>query len=294
VTGIRMTGAIEAALPFVAALALCSMRWLPAILLVPVFAGQALNGIARAAVMLALALPATSGVAAVLAQAPVAVAQWLALALKEAGLGIVVASLVAVPFWAIESAGTYLDYQRGGNPQALNPAVSVDASVLGGILQQALIVFLIYSGGLRSVIEVVSMSYVLWPVLAEFPDLGPHAWAPFGALLAATMRFALTLAAPYLLALAAIEACFAVLSRVNAKFPAYVAALPFKSVVLVMLVALTLPRLLTAAHDIVGEHGLLVRQALSETPPAGRTSGAAHLRATEGDALAIGNKTEPR
>lgn len=288
------TGAIESALPFVAALALCSMRWLPAILLVPVFGGQALSAIARAAVMLALALPATSGVAAVLAQAPLPLAQWLALALKEAALGVIVASLVAVPFWAIEAAGTYLDYQRGGNPQALNPAVSVDASVLGGILQQALIVFLIYSGGLRAVIEIVSTTYALWPVLAGLPDLGPHAWAPFGKLLAITMQFALTLAAPYLLALGAIEACFAILSRVNAKFPAYVAALPFKSVVVIVLVALTLPRLLTAAHGIVGEHGLQVRRVLSEAPPARQASGAPRSRTKAPERLAILNEEAVR
>ncbi|MGG1944072.1 type III secretion system export apparatus subunit SctT [Trinickia sp. NRRL B-1857] len=289
-----MTGTMEAALPFLAALALCSMRWLPAILLVPVFGGHALSGIARATVMLALALPSTSGVATVLVLAPLPLTQWLALALKEAGLGIVVASLVAVPFWAIEAAGTYLDYQRGGNPQALNPAVSVDASVLGGILQQALIVFLIYSGGLGSVIEIVSTSYALWPVLAKLPALGPHAWAPFGRLLAATMQFALTLAAPYLLALGAIEACFAILSRVNPKFPAYVAALPFKSVVVIMLVAITLPRLLTAAHDLVGEHGLQVHQVLRETIPADRARGDPRLPTTAPHSLTIHNQEEAR
>lgn len=263
-----MTGAIESALPFVAALALCAMRWLPTVLLVPIFPGRALSGIARATVVLALALPAASGVAAVLAHAPLPASQWLILASKEAVLGVVIASLVAVPFWAIEAAGTYLDYQRGGNPQALDPSISVDASVLGGILQQALIVFLIYSGGLDAVIEAISSSYLLWPALTAFPALGPRAWTPFGTLLAATMRFALTLAAPYLLALGAIEACFALLSRVNAKFPAYVAALPFKSVVLVLLIAMTLPRLLAAAQGLVSEHGLEVRRVLSVTAAA--------------------------
>jgi hypothetical protein len=74
------------------------------------------------------------------------------------------------------------------------------------------------------------------------------------------MRLALTLAFPYLLALGAIEACFAVLSRVNAKFPAYVAALPFKSVALLLLVALTLPRLLEAAGDIAAERAAEMHQ----------------------------------
>ncbi|WP_162878269.1 type III secretion system export apparatus subunit SctT [Trinickia diaoshuihuensis] len=259
---------MESALPFVAALALCSMRWLPAIFLVPIFRAQAMNGLARSTIALALALPAASGVAGALSDAPLPLAHWLALTAKEAALGIIVASLVAVPFWAVEAAGTYLDYQRGANPQALDPAMSVDASVLGGILQQALIVYLIASGGLHAVIEIVSTSYIVWPALAGFPPLGPAIWAPFGTLLAATMQFALTLAAPYLLALAAIEACFAIVSRVNAKFPAYVAALPFKSVVVILLIAMTLPRLLAAGHDLVGEHGSEVNRVLRETAAA--------------------------
>lgn len=260
-----MASPIDSALPFVAALALCAVRWIPTIVLVPVFAGHALGAAARAVVMLALALPAAPRVAAAFARAPLPLAEWLALAAKEALLGTLLAGLIAVPFWAIEAAGSYLDYQRGGNPQALDPAMSVETSVLGTLMRQALIVFLMHSGGLHALLQIVAMSHAVWPTLAELPPLGPHAWAPFGALLVAAMHFALALAAPYLLALAAIEACFAVLSRVNAKFPAYVAALPFKSVVLMLLIAMTLPRLLTAAGDLSGQHGLEVRRALQES-----------------------------
>lgn len=259
-----MTGTLESALPFVAALALCAMRWLPTLVLAPIFAGRALAGIARAVVMLALALPAAPGVAAALAHAPLALGEWFALMAKEAVLGMLLAGLVGVPFWALEAASTYLDYQRGGNPQALDPAMSVDTSVLAILLQQALIVFLLHSGGLHALFDIVTTSYVLWPVLADLPTLGPQAWALFGALLAASMQFALTLAAPYLLALGCIEACFALLSRVSPKFPAYVAALPFKSVLLMLLIALTLPRLLTATGDIVDRHSLEVRRTLEE------------------------------
>ena len=265
-----MTGPIESALPFVAALALCTVRWLPTIVLVPVFAGHALSGAARAVVMLALALPAAPSVAVAFERAPLPLAAWLALAIKEGVLGMLLAGLVAVPFWAMEAAGSYLDYQRGGNPQALDPAMSVETSALGTLLKQAFIVFLMHSGALHALLQIVAMSHTVWPTLAVLPPLDAHAWAPFGALLVAAMRFALLLAAPYLLALAAIEACFALLSRVNAKFPAYVAALPFKSVALILLIALTLPRLLIAAGELAGEYGLEVRQSIRERAAAAR------------------------
>jgi type III secretion protein T len=262
-----MTGSLESALPFVAALALAGARWLPALVLVPLFAGHALTGPARAVVMLALALPVAPSVATALAHSPLSLARWLTLVAKEAALGTLLAALIAVPFWAVEAAGTYLDYQRGGNPQALDPAMSVDTSVLGIMLRLALVVFLFHHGALHAVLQIVTTSYAVWPTLAQWPMLDASAWESVGRLLVATMRLALVLAAPYLLALAAIEACFALLSRVNAKFPAYVAALPFKSVVLVFLLALTLPRLLTAAADLVVEHSQAVSQAVRESVP---------------------------
>ncbi|TAM52771.1 MAG: EscT/YscT/HrcT family type III secretion system export apparatus protein [Paraburkholderia sp.] len=262
-----MTGALESALPFVAAMALCALRWMPAMVLVPVFAGHALGGMARTVIALALALPITPGVAAALASAPMSAVDWIAVAGKETALGIVIACLVAVPFWAIEAAGTYFDYQRGGNPQAIDPAASIDASVLGAMLQQALVVLLIHTGGLSGLFDIVWTSYAVWPALTPLPPLGPQAWGPVCDLLVSMMRFALTLAAPYLLALGAIEASFALLSRVNAKFPAYAAALPFKSVALLLLIALTIPGLLNAAADTAAEHFADVQQRMRNAAP---------------------------
>lgn len=259
-----VSGPIESALPFAAALALCTLRWLPVAVLVPVFAGHALGRVARVVLALALALPVAPSVASALFAAPISSAEWVALAAKEVALGVVLACLIAAPFWAIEAAGTYLDYQRGGNPQALDPAASVDASVLGAMLQLALVVFLIHTGGLNALLDVVWTSYAVWPPLDASPPLSREAWQPVREWLAATMQLALTLAFPYLLALGAIEACFAVLSRVNGRFPAYVAALPFKSIALLLLVALTLPRLLEAASDIAAQRAAEMQQLMDE------------------------------
>lgn len=250
----------ESPLAFVAALALCALRWVPLIVLVPIFAGHALNSLARIVVALALTLPVVPGVAAALGRTALPLADWLAFAAKEAALGAVLAAVIAAPFWAIEAAGTYLDYQRGGNPQALDPAASADASLFGAMMQQALVVFMIHAGGMHALLDVVWTSYTLWPVLEALPPLGHGEWQPLGAMLVSTMQFALTLAFPYLLALTMIEACFALLSRVHARFPAYVAALPFKSVVLVLLIALTMPRWLDAAAEIAGQRADEARQ----------------------------------
>lgn len=263
-------GPLELALPFTAALALCALRWIPVIVLVPVFGGHALSGIARMVVALALALPAAPAVVQALSAAPLPLADWLGLAAKEAAIGIVLGSLIAAPCWAIEAAGTYLDYQRGGNPQAFDPAASADAPILGAMFQRALVVFLFHTGGLHALFELVWTSYAAWPALNMLPPLEPRVWSNVSALLVCTMQLALTLAWPYLLALGAIEVGFAVLSRVNARFPAYFAALPFKSVALLLLVALTLPHLLQAAADITADHLAGIRRSIVDTAPSTR------------------------
>lgn len=262
-----MPTSLDAALSFVAALALCTLRWVPIIALVPVFANHALTAICRAVVTIVFALPAAPHVVAGLDHTPPPLAQWLGLAAKEAGIGLVLAGLIAAPFWAVQAAGIYLDYQRGGNPQALDPAASVDASALGVMLQQALVVYVIHTGGLHALLDTVWTSYTVYPPLDGFFPFGGRAQPSIGVLLASTMRFGLLLAFPYLVALALVEACFAVVSRVNAKFPAYVAALPFKSVALLLLIALTLPRLLDTASDIAAQRAGEIRDLMRAATP---------------------------
>jgi type III secretion protein T len=238
-------------LPFVLSLGLSAVRWMPVVVLLPIFVGHAMPLLARSAIALAFALPVAPGLLATLQETPLAVIDVTALVLKEAGIGLLLAALFSVPFWAIEAAGTYLDFQRGGNPQAIDPAASADASVLGTLLRQSLVVYLIHAGIFHALLSAIYASYVAWPPLASLPTLNDETWNAIAHLLTAMMRFSLTLAFPYLLALGLIEACFAILSRTNPKFPAYVAALPFKSVVTVLLVALTLPILLGATQEIV-------------------------------------------
>lgn len=245
-----MSTPLASLLPFMLAASLGALRWTPALILVPIFAPHALSRPARGAVALALALPVVPGLLpAIEARAP-GTALVIGLAAKECAVGLLLATLLAVPFWAIEAAGTCLDYQRGANPQALDPAASPDASVFGAIFKQSSCVYLIHAGALHALVAVVYASFAIWPPLAWLPVLDTSAWDAVAPLLTGMMRIALLLALPYLLALVLVEICFAVLSRAAPRFPAYVAALPFKSVVTVLVVALSLPALFDAVHQV--------------------------------------------
>ena len=125
-----MSSPLGALLPSLLAVALGTLRWVPALILVPIFAPQALSRLARSAIALALALPVVPGLLpAIEAHAPGPLLT-VCLATKECAIGIVLATVPAMPFWAVEAAGTCLAYQRGANPRALDPAASPDASPL--------------------------------------------------------------------------------------------------------------------------------------------------------------------
>jgi type III secretion protein T len=249
-----LTNPLGPLLPLVLALGLGALRWVPALILVPIFAPHALSRIARIAVALALALPIVPGLLPAIAARAPSPDLALGLAAKECAIGLLLATVLAVPLWAVESAGTCLDYQRGANAQALDPSASPDASVFGALFKHASCVYLIHAGALHALVAVVYASFAVWPPLAWLPALDSGTWAAIEPLLTAMMRLAVLLALPYLLALVLVEVCFAVLSRAAPRFPAYVAALPFKSVLAVLVVALSLPALFDALAQATFAH----------------------------------------
>jgi len=249
-----LTNPLTPLLPFVLAVCLGALRWMPALILVPIFAPQALSRIARMAVALALALPIAPDLLPTIEAGAPSVALMLCLAAKECAVGLLLATVLAMPFWAVEAAGTCLDYQRGANPQALDPAASPDASLFGALFKHASCVYLIHAGAFHAIVTVIYASFAIWPPLAWLPVPDSGAWTAASPLLSAIMRLAVLLALPYLLALVLIEGCFAVLSRAAPRFPAYVAALPFKSVVIVLIVALSLPALFEALTQATLAH----------------------------------------
>lgn len=107
-----LTNPLGPLLPLVLALSLGALRWIPALILVPIFAAHALSRIARTAVALALALPVVPGLLPAIAARAPSPGLALGLAAKECAIGLLLATVLAVPLWAVESAGTCLDCQR--------------------------------------------------------------------------------------------------------------------------------------------------------------------------------------
>jgi type III secretion protein T len=223
------------------ALAILMPRWLGVMHLVPLFSTPALPSLMRNVVALALSLPLLPAMLAQLRTQLPDCGTLILLGLKESMLGLLLGCLLAIPFWIFEAAAVYLDNQRGANVQAVNPSASADASELGLALQQALIVMLLHAGLFGVLLAPVYQSYRAWPPWAPLPPLDQAMLERLLPLFTHLMTASLIVASPGLICLGLVETAFALLSRWNPQLPAYIAALPVKSLVALLVVVLCLP-----------------------------------------------------
>lgn len=133
--------------------------------IVPGFGANTLTPMVRAAVAFALTLPALPPAFHFLQDAHAGALLLTVLAFKEALIGLLLGVLLAMPMWAVQSVGSIADMQRSPiQIQAGNASIDRDASALGGLMLQAMMVLLIQAGLLSAMARVLLDSYGAWPV----------------------------------------------------------------------------------------------------------------------------------
>jgi type III secretion protein T len=161
------------------------------------------------------------------------------LILKELFLGLLLGYALCAPFWAIESVGALFDQQRGANAaQMVTPFATPDLSFIGSLLRFALIAFLIATGGLTPLYELLLMSFDAWPVLSLVPDFGGFGPHEMFDRFSEVARLSLLYAAPILVVLGLIDLGFAIINVFAQQLPTYFAAMPVKSLVGIFILAL--------------------------------------------------------
>lgn len=138
--------------------------------ILPGFGARTLTGIIRSAVAIGIALPAVKPAYAFVRDTPPDVLLVLVLAAKEAVVGLMLGTLLAIPIWVTQSIGGVLDAQR--NPiqtQANSASVDQDATAVGAMLLQAVVVVLIQAGLFVVMARIILDSYGFWPACALTP-----------------------------------------------------------------------------------------------------------------------------
>ncbi|QKJ86334.1 type III secretion protein T [Paramixta manurensis] len=241
------------------ALGLGIARIFPCVLITPVFSFSSLKGMVRTSIVVALALFVTPTIEPQIAAMSLNAWGMVGLALKEIILGLFLGLLLALPFWLFASVGALFDNQRGAlTGGQLNPTLGPDATPLGDMLRQWIIILLILSFGLSLITQVIWDSYGLWPVDAWLPALNKQGFDDFLHRVADMFVDMVMYAGPLVLLLMLLDFCVGILSIYSPQLQATVLTVPVKCLVGVLFFIIYLPTLeYLANHQLLSLRDLI-------------------------------------
>ena len=188
----------------------------------------------------------------------------LALLLKEVALGFVLGWLAGMVFWTIESAGFFIDNQRGASMAQLTDPLSSDStSPVGSFFFQALN-FIFYSGGaFVTTLALLYSTYEIWPVGQALPYslfTNHEAALFFGRCVARLSVDTVLLAAPVVLACLFTDISLGIINRFASQLNVYVLAMGVKSGIAAFLLLLYLAVLIVQGTERFGMLALDLKQ----------------------------------
>lgn len=239
---------------FLIALAYTQPRILAMFIAIPIFNNQILPGMLRFSIAAGLGALVAPRLMPAVTAVDLDALQLILLIGKEAFVGFVLGYLVAIPFWAVEAVGFFIDNQRGASISAsLNPLTGNDSSPLGILFNQAFIVFFLITGGFLLMLDLLYDSFRLWDVVAWTPTLRAESMPLFLDQLAALVRIAVLLSAPAIVAMFLAEVGLALISRFTPQLDVFFLAMPIKSALAVLVLLLYLPTLFNYAGDTISD-----------------------------------------
>jgi type III secretion protein T len=223
------------------------------VMVAPIFTRLGPTGIIRGAIALALALPMLPFIADVLKAEHFTPITFAALTLKEGAVGVVIGLVLGVPFWAAESAGSILDYQRGSNAASLlDPLQEVVEGITGTLFGLTMVALYYTSGGLSLTLGTVYDSYKLWPPGHFLPMFGADAPSIFLSLLDRIVTMGVLLVSPLMVCLLLSDLLIGLLSRAAPNFNLFALSLSTKNLVFAALLAIYCVFMISYMGDNLG------------------------------------------
>ncbi|GGM31060.1 type III secretion system export apparatus subunit SctT [Pseudomonas asuensis] len=219
-------------------------RLLPCMILVPAFCFKYLKGPLRYAVVIVVAIVPAPSISQALSGQENLIAM-AGLLIKEGVLGTLLGLLLYAPFWMFASVGALLDSQRGAlSGGQINPALGPDATPLGELFQETLIMLVILSGGLSLITQVIWDSYLIWQPTEWMPSMTIDGLHIFLEQLNQTLQHMMLYAAPFIGLLLLIEAALAIIGLYAQQLNVSILAMPAKSMAGIAFLLVYLPTLL--------------------------------------------------
>lgn len=174
------------------------------------------------------------------------------LLLKEAVLGLMIGFLAGIVFWTVQSAGFFMDNQRGASMAEGTDILSGDqSSPLGQLLFQSLVYIFYTSGAFLAFVGLVYASYGIWPVTQLLPlDVPQGAPLYFAEKVGWLMGHMLLLAGPIAAACLLTDVALGLINRFASQLNVYVLAMPIKCGIAAFLLCFYFGLLLSHAPEL--------------------------------------------
>jgi type III secretion protein T len=174
---------------------------------------------------------------------------------KEVALGFIMGYLIFWMFWAVQSAGTLIDNQRGtAIASSIDPLQGHEASPLGLLFSQAFVTYFFSLGGFLVLLGLLYDSYSVWPVRALLPIGDASFPAMMLEILDRGMMLTVLLSAPIVIIMFLAEFALALVSRFAPQVQVFIIAMPIKSAIAMLIMLFYLPIMMGHA---VGEEAMV-------------------------------------
>lgn len=259
--GSLFTELVEFMLPLMAAAALILARPLGFIMIFPVFGWLGLQGMIRNVTAFVIGFPLLESVYTdlLIANTPMAPELIVTLVAKEFLVGAVIGIVLGAPFWAAETAGTYVDVFRGtSSATVVSPDQMSEPLITGAIFSIALVAIFLTIGGLRLVIDAIYQSFQIWPMFEVLPQISESLYPIFIELLTKIFKLALALGAPIMIAMFLGELALAYASRFAQQINVFDATLSAKNLIFLFILPPYLYMLMSYyGRDVLDIDGLI-------------------------------------
>jgi type III secretion protein T len=237
-------------------LALVTPRVLVCLVILPGFGLNVLTGMARNMAAMAIALPAALPTFYVVQEHGPDLILLGMLAFKEALIGLMFGVLMAIPLWVVQSVGSVFDTQRSPiQIQANNASVDRDASALGGMLIQAVVLVMVQAGLFTALARILIESYGTWPAHTLLPPFESGHYEVLLKRFGELFWYIVVYGAPVIMPLILIEFGFAIVGVFASNLQVSFASAPVKSLVGLLILLAYWP---TLSHFVAGDFARLL------------------------------------
>lgn len=200
----------------------------------------------------------------------VSAAGLMQLVIKESILGLMIAYIFSIIFWALAGAGEIIDAKIGSTTaQIVDPVLGHQTTMTATFFSRLAAYLFVALGGLSVFLGILLQSYAIWPVDAALPVLQWSDDLIFVQRFSDLFAIMLVLAAPVLIVLSLVEFGFGLVNRFAERLNVFSISMSVKAWVAMLVVVLVLSTMVDYVLRWLASQSDLLDILARLIPPAG-------------------------